>query len=64
MGGRFSLRGNSVRLPISAFDPHGAVLSAALDQARSGGHRKAAGPMSVAAWHGVEERLARARRAV
>ena len=39
-------KGNSVRLPASATEPQGEVLSAAADQTLSGGHMKAAGPMS------------------
>jgi hypothetical protein len=44
-----SLNGNAVRFPTPAIEPHGGVLSAAADQTRSGGHMKAAGPISEAA---------------
>lgn len=43
------LRGNCVRLPTPLDEPHGGVLSVAASQVLSGGHRNAAGPMSVAA---------------
>ncbi len=51
--GRFELgdvlKGNSVLLAMPPFEPHGPMLSVSDDQERSGGHMKAAGPMSVAA---------------
>jgi hypothetical protein len=40
------LRGNSVLLPAGAREPQGALLSISPDQTRSGGHMKAAGPIS------------------
>ena len=43
-----SLRGNSVLLPTPWDDPHGAVLSMLADHSLSGGHMKAAGPISDA----------------
>lgn len=43
------LKGKSVRFPGPDSVPHGAELSASADQGRSGGHRKAAGPISSAA---------------
>lgn len=60
------LSGKSVRFATPAEEPHGAVLSCAAPHARSGGQRKAAGPMSVASaamtWDAY--RLERASRIV
>ena len=39
-------RGKLVRLPTPATEPQGDWLSAAADQTLSGGHMKAAGPIS------------------
>lgn len=44
------LSGKIVLFSIPAAEPQGGVLSCAADQGRSGGHKKAAGPIAKLSW--------------
>ena len=58
------LSGKSVRFVTPAEEPQGAVLSCSAPHARSGGQRKAAGPISVAAFALHANRQMRPSKAV